>query len=115
MRYWSGLFTGVTLSAAAALLYLAIWVIPPLRGMYGELRAPNLPAATDLALDPLWCWGVTAALSLACVLLNAVSRLRHEVRAAALGIVAAATVAALVFTAWAAYAPVFATADVTPP
>jgi len=110
MRFWSGFAAGVAVTTAAAFGVIAWTVLSGFRSVYDEFQHQP-PAVTALVTSPAWSWGVPIAIV---AMVVAVTRLVPDDRRriALLIALAVLAVAALVFTLWAAYLPLF---QLTPP
>lgn len=98
--YWSGVFSGVTASAIAILVWSGAQ-LGAFRAMYAEFRAP-LPTVTEVVLHPAFQWGAPAVLFVALVLAN----LRARRSPIVLGILAVVAVAAAIVEYWGVHLPI---------
>lgn len=98
--YWSGLFSGITASAIAILVWMGAQ-LGAFRAMYAGFGAP-LPTVTEVVLHPGFQWGAPAVLLAALLGINLHGR-RHS---ALLGILAALAVAAAIVEYWGVHLPI---------
>ena len=106
MTFWSGFSAGVAASVAIAQALFGWLAAPALRGMYVEFRG-QIPAVTRFATSTTWSLGApTVLLALLAVAVPALAS-RERARLAVLTGLAVFGLAALAFTAWAGYLPMF--------
>ncbi len=98
MRYWSGVITGLVVSALALLVGLTNWALPYLVDGLPQLSADDAPRATAMVTGA--AWAVLAPATIAVLLLAAsiLPRRRDTVRFVSLILVAIAASAVIAFT-----------------
>ncbi|HUH03334.1 MAG TPA: hypothetical protein VML75_15155 [Kofleriaceae bacterium] len=98
--YWSGVFSGVTASAIAVLVWMGAQ-LGAFRAMYADFGGP-LPMVSQVVLHPGFQWGAPAVLLAALLGINLHGR-RHSIL---LGILAALAVAAAIVEYWGVHLPI---------
>jgi hypothetical protein len=98
MRYWSGVLTGIAVSAIAFLIALTNWLVPKLVDQIGQLTADDVPRATSMVTGSGWAVAAPTALVLLLLAASIVPRRRETVRLVALILVAVACAAVIGFT-----------------
>ena len=99
MRYWSGVVTGVVVSAIAFLVALTSRVLPRLVEQVPELTSDEVPRATSMVTGAGWSVAAPTALATLLVVATVVPRKRETVRLVGLILVAIACAAVIGFTA----------------
>jgi hypothetical protein len=98
VRYWSGVITGVVVSAIVFFIGLTSWLVPRLVEQIPELSAEEVPRATSMVTASGWAVAAPTALVVLLLAATIVPRRRDTVRLVALILVAVATAAVIGFT-----------------